>query len=82
MKRARNCFNFPFNCNFGYTRHVEHRKGGKEEGMQNENRNSKKRERGEEKRLETVEFVYYSDTTTTGSMFAQFLSPATRRKYY
>lgn len=28
MKRARNCFNFPFNCNFGYARHVEHRKGG------------------------------------------------------
>lgn len=54
----------------------------REGGMQNENRNSKKREGGEEKRLETAEFVYYSDTTTTGSMFAQFLSPATRRKYY
>lgn len=38
---------------------------------------ARKRERGEEKRLETVEFVYYSNTTTTGSMFAQFLSPAT-----
>lgn len=53
---------------------MEHRKGGVGE---TKTETAWKRERGEEKRLETVEFVYYSNTTTTGSMFAQFLSPAT-----